>query len=126
MAKNLFAEGKDVAILVADGTYMYIEKSSTILSKGVFFSMHKGRPLVKPMMIVSTTGYILDVFGPYFADGKNNDANILNNLIKKKRFSTFRMVMARRCYGRRPRFRDLITQLWKNMDLYRKCLIFLK
>jgi len=84
MAKNLFAEGKDVAILVADGTYMYIEKSSNYSFQRRSFSMHKGRPLVKPMMIVSTTGYILDVFGPYFADGKNNDANILNSLMKKR------------------------------------------
>jgi len=58
MAKNLFAEGKDVAILVADGTYMYIEKSSNYSFQRRSFSMHKGRPLVKPMMIVSTTGYI--------------------------------------------------------------------
>ena len=28
IAKALFAEGKDVTILVADGTYMYIEKNS--------------------------------------------------------------------------------------------------
>jgi len=29
MAKELFTEGADVAILVADGTYIYIEKSSS-------------------------------------------------------------------------------------------------
>jgi len=36
MAKALFAEGKDVAIPVADRTYMYIEKNS-ILSKDILF-----------------------------------------------------------------------------------------
>ena len=36
------------------------------------------------MIIVSTTGYILKVFGPYFADSKKNDASIMNSLIKKR------------------------------------------
>jgi len=45
--------------------------------------MHKHRPLVKPsvkpMILVSisiSTGYILEVLGPYYADRKNNDDNI--------------------------------------------------
>lgn len=85
IAKKLFAEDDDtVAILVADGTYVYIQKSSNYSFQRRSFSMHKGRHLVKPMMIVSTTGYILDVFGPYLADGKNNDAQIMNSLIKQR------------------------------------------
>ena len=40
------------------------------------YSMHKNRPLVKPMMVVGSDGYILTVFGPYYANGKNNDAEI--------------------------------------------------
>ena len=44
--------------------------------------MHKGRPLVKPMVIVTTTGYFLAVHGPYLADDKNNDASILTHIIK--------------------------------------------
>jgi len=36
------------------------------------------------MMVVSIIGHILDVFNPYFADGKNNDANILNSLMKDR------------------------------------------
>lgn len=43
--------------------------------------MHKGRHLTKPMMVVSTTGYIIDVFGSYLADSKNNDAKILNSMV---------------------------------------------
>ncbi|CAF4651087.1 unnamed protein product [Rotaria sp. Silwood2] len=43
--------------------------------------MHKGRPLVKTMMIVSTDGYIVSMLGPYFADYKNNDAEITKNII---------------------------------------------
>lgn len=43
--------------------------------------MHKNRPLVKPMMVTTTDGYILGVIGPFYADGKNNDASILENMI---------------------------------------------
>lgn len=34
-------------------------------------------------MLVTTSGYILDVFGPYLADSKKNDANILTHVLKK-------------------------------------------
>ncbi|XP_052099022.1 uncharacterized protein LOC127733747 [Mytilus californianus] len=44
--------------------------------------MHKNRPLVKPMIIVSSTGYILSILGPYLADHKNNDAGILKHNLK--------------------------------------------
>ncbi|KYN45245.1 hypothetical protein ALC56_00324 [Trachymyrmex septentrionalis] len=61
MDKALFTEGKDLAILVTNGTYIYREKSSNYSFQRRFFSMHKG----------------------YFADGENNDANILNSLMKE-------------------------------------------
>jgi len=81
MAKTLFAGGKDVCILVVDGTYMFIQKSSNYSFQRRTYCMHKGRNLIKPMMLVTTTGYIVDVLGPYFSDSKNNDASILNNLL---------------------------------------------
>jgi hypothetical protein len=34
------------------------------------------------MMVVSTTGHIISSLGPYFSDGKNNDANILIHDLK--------------------------------------------
>jgi hypothetical protein len=34
------------------------------------------------MMVVSTTGHIISSLGPYFSDGKNNDANILIHGLK--------------------------------------------
>ena len=69
------------AILVLDGTYIYIQKSGNYTFSRRSFSMHKRRPLLKPMMIVSTTGYIVSVLGPYLADPKNNDSSILNHSI---------------------------------------------
>ena len=45
--------------------------------------MHKRRPLVKPMVIVTTTGYFIAVHGPYLANAKNNNASsILTHIIK--------------------------------------------
>lgn len=35
------------------------------------------------MMVVTTSGYIVSVLGPYLSDSKNNDAGILNHMIKK-------------------------------------------
>ena len=82
IAKSLFATNDSCAILVLDGTYIYIQKSSNFKFQRRSFSLHKHRPLVKPMMIVSTTGYIVSVLGPYLADTKNNDANILTHIMK--------------------------------------------
>ena len=38
--------------------------------------MHKHRPLVKPIMIVTTTGYMVAVLGPYLADEKKHECSI--------------------------------------------------
>lgn len=85
LAKTLFIpdDNNETVVLVADGTYIYIQKSSNYSFQRRCYSIHKGRPLVKPMMLVTTTGYILDVFGPYFSDSKNNDANIFTHILKK-------------------------------------------
>ncbi|XP_062572317.1 uncharacterized protein LOC134234281 [Saccostrea cucullata] len=69
------------AILVLDGTYVYIQKSSNFAFARRSYSLYKHRPLVKPMIVVTTSGYIVSVLGPYLADTKNNDANILKHMI---------------------------------------------
>ena len=81
LAQSLLADSKDQAILVLDGTYIYINKSSNFQFQRRSYSIHKGRSLVKPMVIVSTTGYFVSVLGPYFSDTKNNDASILNQIL---------------------------------------------
>lgn len=83
LAQELFGNMNDPsAILVVDGTYIFIEKSNNFKFQRRSFSLHKNRPLVKPMMIVSTTGYIVSVLGPYHADCKNNDSSILKHNIQ--------------------------------------------
>lgn len=81
LAKELFSPTFNQAILVLDGTYIYVQKSSQFSFQRRSYSMHKQRHLLKPMMIVTTTGYIVSAIGPYLADGKNSDAKILNHII---------------------------------------------
>ena len=82
-ARVIFGDDRDdVAVCVADGTYIYIEKSSNYSFQRRSYSVHKGRPLVKPMMIVASDGYIISVLGPYLADGRNNDAKITEHMFK--------------------------------------------
>lgn len=69
-------------ITIMDGTYIYIQKSSKYKFQRRCFSMHKHRPLVKPMIVTSSDGYILSIIGPYLADGKNNDASIVQHMMK--------------------------------------------
>jgi hypothetical protein len=45
------------------------------------FNLHKKRSLIKPMMMVTTTGYIIAIFGPFFSDYNNNDASILKHVM---------------------------------------------
>jgi len=59
---------------------MYIQKSGNFQFQGRSYSMHKGRPLIKPMVVVSTTGYFITVVGPYLSDSKNNDASYNSNI----------------------------------------------
>ena len=82
-AKIIFGNDRDdVAVCVADGTYIHIEKSSNYHFQRRSYSVHKGRPFVKPMMLVASDGYILSVLGPYLADGRNNDAKITEHMFK--------------------------------------------
>ena len=81
-AKVLFGGDKeDTAVYVADGTCIYIEKSSNYSFQRRTFSVHKGRPLVKPMMLVASDGYIISVLGPYL-DGHNSDSKITEHMLK--------------------------------------------
>ena len=81
MASELLADQPGHAILILDGTYIYFRKSANDLLQRRLFSIHKGKPLNKPMLITTTTGYIVSCMSPYFADYKNNDAEIAKHII---------------------------------------------
>lgn len=81
LASELLSDQHGRAILILDGTYLYFQKSANNLLQRRIYSIHKGRPLIKPMLITTTTGYIVSCMGPYFADYKNNDAEITKHII---------------------------------------------
>jgi len=74
VAHTLFCHDEERVIVVLDGTYVYIQKSFNYGFQRSTYSLHKNRPLMKPFMIVTTTGYIIDIFVPYLAF--LNDAQI--------------------------------------------------
>lgn len=69
-------------ILVTYGTYIYKRNSANSFFQKQSFSSHKGRHLVKPIMQVTTSGYIVDTYGRNFADLKKNGANILTRILE--------------------------------------------
>ncbi|CAF4084367.1 unnamed protein product [Rotaria magnacalcarata] len=75
--------------VVADETYLFIQKSSNNQLQRKCYSMHKHRNLVKPMILTDTVSlllercYILCALGPFFSDYKNNDASILKHCLYK-------------------------------------------
>lgn len=82
ISKLLTQAGVENAIVVIDGTYLYFQKSRNYKLQRRMYSMHKYRNLLKVMMVVSTTGYILAIEGPYFGDGSNNDSNIMRSMCR--------------------------------------------
>lgn len=83
ISRALFCENQiDNIVSIWDATYIYIQKSSNYEFQRKSYSMHKKRPLIKPMMAVAPNGYILDVFGPYPAN--LNDAEILKKILHEK------------------------------------------
>ena len=74
-------------ICVADGTYIYHQKSFHHSFQRSSYSPHKYRNLFKPMMIVAPDGYVLDVKGPYSA--KTDDATIFKGIIREEDFNDF-------------------------------------
>ena len=45
------------------------------------FNLHKKRSLLKSMIIVSTSGYVIACIGPFLSDFKNNDAAIMKDIL---------------------------------------------
>lgn len=80
-ANELYNSNRDLRVAIAyiDGTYAYIQKSSNFRALRQSYSVHKGRHLIKPALVVAPDGYILDIHGPYFSDSRNNDASMLRN-----------------------------------------------
>jgi len=78
----LFGLEANSLAFIADGTYLFIEKPQDFDLQKETWSMQKKRNLVKPMILCLSSGYVLHCPGPFLANGKNNDASILNSLLR--------------------------------------------
>ncbi|KAI5646494.1 gag-polypeptide of LTR copia-type domain-containing protein [Phthorimaea operculella] len=67
------------AILICDGTYVRIQKSSNFLFQRNTYSLHKFYNLLKPFLFVCSDGYIVEVTGPHAAT--TSDATILESIL---------------------------------------------
>ncbi|CAF3738772.1 unnamed protein product [Rotaria socialis] len=84
LAQYLLCENEpNTAIVVIDSTYIYIQKSRNNEFQRKSFNLHKKRSLLKPMLIVSTTGYIIACIGPFLSNYSNNDASIMQNILHR-------------------------------------------
>jgi hypothetical protein len=63
------------------GTYCYIQKSFNNEFQRKSYSVQKGRHLVKPFVICTTDGHIVDIYGLF--EATKNDATILLDILKK-------------------------------------------
>lgn len=70
----------DVLIIIADGTYIYCEKSANYEFQKLTFSGQKNRNFVRPMVCVTTNGYIIDILGPF--EAVKNDAKCMKSIFE--------------------------------------------
>ena len=78
--KNLYGNAENSKlILICDGTYIYINKSSNFLFQRLTYSLHKYQNLLQPFLIVASNGYIIDVVGPFAAT--KTDAQIMQHIM---------------------------------------------
>ena len=66
--------------MIADGTYLYCEKSENNQIQRLTYSGQKKRHLIKPFVICAENGVIIGIYGPYPAT--LNDAKILELILK--------------------------------------------
>ncbi|CAK1577955.1 unnamed protein product [Parnassius mnemosyne] len=84
LPNNLFGnpsspEDERKAITICDGTYIYLQKSGNYFFQRKSYSHHKYRNLLKPFLLVSCDGHIIEVNGPYAAT--TSDADIMNDML---------------------------------------------
>jgi hypothetical protein len=78
-------------ILIADGVYLYCEKSENSDTKRKLYSGLKKRHLLKQFVIVAGNNVIIGIYGPFSITTKDSkilelilkDDSALKNLIKK-------------------------------------------
>ncbi len=70
---------EDELAVIADGTYTRIEKSANSNFQYASYSVQKLDNLMKPFILCSSDGYIIDVYGPFMAT--LNDSKIIDYIL---------------------------------------------
>ena len=79
MTSALYGLKTDDLVVIADGTYSKIEKSSNNDFQYKSWSLQKNASLFKPFLICCADGYIIDMYGPFQAN--TNDATIFDYIL---------------------------------------------
>lgn len=89
LCQTIFCGDQSKAILICDGTYIYINKSRNYEFQKATYTDQKKRNFIKVMMNITPNGTIVYALGPFAAN--KNDAKILHEIDEKSRvFSTMR------------------------------------
>ena len=78
--KSLFDFDGTQLFMIADGTYLYCEKSGNNFIQRKLYSGQKNRHLIKPFVICASNGTIIGVYGPFSAT--TNDAKIMEIILR--------------------------------------------
>jgi hypothetical protein len=66
IAKTLLNVGPDDILLICDATYFYIQKSGNYMFQKKTYNDHKKRNYIKPMIITTSDGLIVDIAGKQY------------------------------------------------------------
>ena len=75
-----FCSNENQFVIVADGTYCYIQKSANNYFQRKTYSLHKKRHLAKTFVVTASNGRIIDIYGLY--DATRNDSSIFLEIMK--------------------------------------------
>ncbi len=120
-ARTLLNADADQAFMIWDGTYIYIQKSCSYSFQHKTYSGHKNRNLAKFMMLISNDGLIVETVGPYLADGKNNDAKIMEDMFKANLNDIENYFERKDIFIVDRGFRDCLEFLTRSKILYQEC-----
>ena len=95
---------------------MYCQKSENNKRQRLLNSGQKKRHLIKPFVVGSSNGYIIDVFGPFAATA--NDASILLHLMKNSSLKD--VALPNDLFILDRGFRDALKQLTQKYGLLTK------
>lgn len=89
LSQTVFCGNQSKAILICDGTYIYINKSRNYEFQKATYTDQKKRNFIKVMMIIAPNGTIVYALGPFPANA--NDAKILRENYENSRvFNTMK------------------------------------